>query len=120
MGAQSKPKAAASSSRGGGIAKRRSAARTDRDGDVSMDTTARARGGGVSKGKAKGTASKAAAGNNAHAQTERGGRPSRLNSERAQREIMKHVGDAPRRGGASLGNRMNHQIHPLAQYSTTG
>jgi hypothetical protein len=49
MVSQKKPSGAARNSRGGGIAKRKT--RTDRDGDLVMDPTARARpGGGVSKG----------------------------------------------------------------------
>ncbi|KAG9962092.1 hypothetical protein KCU61_g5057, partial [Aureobasidium melanogenum] len=49
MVSQKKPSGAARNSRGGGIAKRKT--RTDRDGDLVMDPTARARpGGGISKG----------------------------------------------------------------------
>jgi hypothetical protein len=58
MVSQKKPTGASRNSRGGGIAKRKSAARTDRDGDLVMDPTARTRpGGGVSKGAKSGAPS---------------------------------------------------------------
>lgn len=63
----------------GGIAKRRSAARTDRDGDLVMDSSSKGRG-GVAKGAGPGRGGKAA-------RSTRGG----LNSATAQRDILRHV-----------------------------
>ncbi|KAL1303703.1 hypothetical protein AAFC00_007055 [Neodothiora populina] len=99
MVAQQKKSAGSGSSRGA-ISKRKSAARTDRDGDVSMGALSASRGGGISKGgKSRGTTRAGAA-------AEKGGARSaapRINGERAQREIAKHItsGGALRKRPAS-------------------
>ena len=76
----------AGSSRGG-IAKRRSGVRADRDGDLVMDSAPKGRGG---IGKARGGA--------AAGRGEKSGRSSRggINSANFQREVLRHVssGDA--------------------------
>ncbi|EON61995.1 hypothetical protein W97_01213 [Coniosporium apollinis CBS 100218] len=87
--------------RRGAIAKRRSAARTDRDGDLVMDSAAKARGGGITKGRGRGGRDGTPTGP---------GRAKNLNSEVFKREILRHVatGDAVPRGPRATTGPIKH------------
>lgn len=75
-------KHAGGSSRGGGISKRKSAARTDRDGDLVMDSSSKSRGGGVNKAR-----SAPAPGRGKSTRPARGG----MSSSTFQSEVLRHV-----------------------------
>lgn len=90
----------------GAVAKRRSAARTDKDGDLVMESSSRGRG-GVSKGRSS-------------TQTGRGktSKPARagLNSETFQRQVLKHVASGEASGSGRI-SRINSNSSSLLRPS---
>ncbi|GAB7347325.1 hypothetical protein MBLNU459_g4269t1 [Dothideomycetes sp. NU459] len=91
----------------GGIAKRRSAARTDKDGDLVMDSSSRGGRGGISK--ARGTS---------HAGRGKTSKPARaaVNSDAFQRQVLRHVAS----GEASTRSSKTNSHRPLEELRITG